>query len=62
MLENRLIRPFLTRLIWVYGEWKEDYSALRALCPPHIEFVSGWRESLYDSIRADEANLLVLDD
>ena len=28
----------------------------------HIEFVHGWREYLYDTIRADETNLLVLDD
>ena len=39
VLENRLIEPFPTRLIWVYGEWQEDYEALRALYP-HIEFVS----------------------
>ena len=61
VLANRLIEPFPTRLIWVYGEWPEDYEALRALYP-HIEFVHGWRESLYDSIRFDESNLLVLDD
>ena len=59
VLENRLIHLFLTRLIWVFGEWQEDYEALRALYP-HIEFVHGWRESLYDSICRDEANLLVL--
>ena len=59
--ENRLNEPFSTRLIWVYGEWQGDNNALRALYP-HIEFVNGWRESLYDSIRLDESNLLVLDD
>ena len=54
-------RAVTTRLIWVYGEWQEDYEALRALYP-HIEFVHSWRESLYDSIRPDESNVLVLDD
>ena len=61
VLENRLIQPFPTRLNWVYGELQEDYEALRALYP-HIEFLHKWRESLYDSIRPDESNLLVLDD
>ena len=61
ILEHRLIVPFPSRILWVYGEWQEDYEALRALYP-HIEFVHGWREQLYDTIRADETNLLVLDD
>ena len=61
ILEHRLIVPFPSRIIWVYGEWQEDYEAVRALYP-HIEFVHGWREQLYDTIRADETNLLVLDD
>ena len=45
----------------MYGELQKDYEALCALYP-HIEFVHGWRESLYDSIRPDESNLLVRDD
>ena len=61
ILEHRLIVPFQSRILWVYGEWQEYYEALRALFP-HIEFVHGWREQLYDTIRADETNLLVLDD
>lgn len=61
VLEHRLIVPFPARIIWVYREWQEDYVALRAIYP-HIEFVHGWREQIYDSIHAEETNLLVLDD
>ena len=61
VLENRLIEPYPTRVIWVYGEWQEDNEPLRALYP-HIEFVHGWRENPYDSICPDESYLLVLDD
>ena len=56
-----MIVPFPSRIIWLYGEWQDDYEALRVLYS-HIEFVHGWREHLYDTIRADETNLLVLDD
>ena len=61
ILEHRLITPFPSRIIWVYGEWQEDYEALRALYP-HIEFVHKWRDQLYDTIRADETIQLVFDD
>ena len=29
ILEERLIEPFLTRLIWVYDEWQEDYDLVK---------------------------------
>ena len=60
ILENRLIEPFPGRILWVYGEWQDDYEAIRSIYP-HIEFIHGWREVLYNTIRADETNLLVLD-
>ena len=61
ILENRLIEPFPGRILWEYGEWQDDYEAIQSIYP-HIEFINGWREELYNTIRADETNLLVLDD
>ena len=29
---------------------------------PHVEFVEGWRENIYASIRSDDRSLLNLDD
>ena len=61
ILEEQLIQPFPTRIIWVYSEWQSDYEHVRVTFP-HVEFVEGWREDLYASIRPEERNLLILDD
>jgi Ni2+-binding GTPase involved in maturation of urease and hydrogenase len=61
ILQERLIHPFPERIIWVYAEWQPDYDTLKELYP-HIEFVQGFSEELYDSIKPTERNLLVLDD
>lgn len=61
ILKRRLIEPFPTRIIWVYREWQPDYDEARALYP-HIEFEEGWNDDLYDRLRVDETNLLILDD
>ena len=61
ILEEQLIQPLPTRIIWVYSKWQPDYEQARALFP-FVEFVEGWREVLYASIRPDERNLLILDD
>jgi len=53
--------PFPTRIIWVYGEWQDDYEEARSLYP-HIEFVKDWNEGIYDSINKDEKNLVIIDD
>ena len=29
ILEERLIDPFHTRLIWVYSQWQEDYDKIK---------------------------------
>ena len=59
--EEQHIQPFPTRIIWIYSEWQSYYDHVRATFP-HVEFVEGWREDLYASIRPDERNLLILDD
>ena len=60
-LEEQLVQPFPTRIIWVFSEWQPDYEQARAL-HPHIELVRGWSAVLYDSLRQDEKNLLIIDD
>jgi hypothetical protein len=66
ILENQVIRApetdeFPTRIIWVYSEWQPDYEAARTLYP-HIEFVHGWQEGIYNAISPNQTNLLIVDD
>jgi hypothetical protein len=61
MLQERLVMPFPTRIIWVYSEWQSDYDKVRETFP-QTEFIEGWRDDIYDSIKPDERNLLILDD
>ena len=53
ILEEQIVQPFPTRIIWVFSEWQPDYEQARALYP-HSEFVQGWTDELYDSLRPDE--------
>jgi hypothetical protein len=61
ILLHQLIQPFPTRIIWVFSEWQKDYKKA-ALIYPHIEFVKGWRDEIYDQIKPTERNLLLVDD
>lgn len=61
ILEERLIEPFPTRLIWVYGEWQGDYDKAKSIYP-EIEFMKGYSDDIYDSLEPSERNLLILDD
>ena len=61
ILEEQLIKPLPTIIIWVYSEWQSDYEHVWATFP-HVEFVDGWREDLYSSIRPADRNLIILDD
>ena len=61
ILEERLIEPFPTRLIWVYGEWQDDYDQIKTIYP-EIEFMHGYSDDIYDSLEPSERNLLILDD
>ena len=45
-------------MIWLFSEWQHDYEQARALYP-HIEFVRGWSDELYESLRQDKKNLLI---
>ena len=61
ILEEKLIEPFPTRLIWVYGEWQGDYDQIKIIYP-EIEFMKGYSDDIYDSLEPTERNLLILDD
>ena len=61
ILEERLIEPFPTRLIWVYGEWQEDYDLVKTTYH-EIEFVQGYSDDIYGSLKPSDRNLLILDD
>ena len=61
ILEERLIEPFPTRLLWVYGEWQGDYDEAKTIYP-EIEFMKGYSDDIYDSLEPTERNLLILDD
>jgi hypothetical protein len=50
-----------TRVIWVYNEDQPAYAELRQHIP-NVEFVRGIPDDLYESIKAKDRNLLILDD
>ena len=61
ILEEQLIQPFATRIIWVYSEWQPDYDMIRDWYSG-IEFEKGWRDEIFDSLSLEQLNILVLDD
>ena len=61
ILEEQLIQPFATRIIFVYNEWQPDYDMIRERYSG-IEFEKGWRDKIFDSLRLEQRNILVLDD
>ena len=61
ILEEELIQPFATRIVWVYSEWQLDYESIRERYPC-IEFEHGWRNEWLDSMNPDHRNILILDD
>ena len=61
LLEEQLIQPFATGIIWVYSEWQPDYDMIRERYPG-IEFEKGWRDDIFDSLSLEQRNILILDD
>ena len=45
----------------MFSVLQPDYEQTRALYP-HNEFARGWSDELYESLRQDEKNLLIIDD
>ena len=61
ILEEQLIQPFATRIIWVFSEWQSDYDMIRERYTG-IEFEKGWRDEIFDLLGHEQRNILVLDD
>ena len=61
ILEEQLIQPFATHIIWVFSEWQPNYDLIRERYTG-IEFEKGWRDELFDSLSPEQRNILVLDD
>ena len=61
ILEEQLIQPFSTRIIYVYSEWQPDYDMIREQYHG-IEFEKLWRDEIFDSLSPEQRNILVLDD
>ena len=60
-LKENLFWPKPTRIIWVYGEWQGIYDEVKSIWP-QTEFEKEMSRALYDSLRVDENNLVVVDD
>jgi hypothetical protein len=60
ILDSRF-HPEPQRIVWVYGEWQRAYEEL-AQQLPHIQFVKGFTNELYESFDSRVRNLLILDD
>ncbi len=61
VLEQKLIRPFPTRIVWVFKDWQPLYDELQAFYP-HIEFIKGYNDKIYEDFDPLINNLLVIDD
>ena len=61
IIEEQLIQPFATRIIWEFSELQQDYDMIRERYPS-IEFEKGWRDEIFDSLSPEQCNILVLDD
>ena len=54
ILEEQLIQPFATKIIWVCSKWQPDYDMIRERYPG-IEFEKGWRDEIVDSLESGAA-------
>ena len=62
LLLEKMIYPFPTRIVFIFGEWQKEYDILRKSLES-IEFKKGpMPESLYESFSPLQTNLLVVDD
>ena len=54
ILEEQLIQPIATHIIWVFSEWQLDYDLIRER-NSGIEFEKGWRDEIFDSLSPESA-------
>jgi hypothetical protein len=60
-IREQRFEPEPQRIVWVYGELQPAYKDL-ARDIPHIEFVKGFTNELYEAFDPRVRNLLILDD
>lgn len=61
VLREQVLEPSPQRIIWVYAEWQPLYDSLSEEMG-NIEFVKGMSKGIYDSIKPEVRNLVILDD
>ena len=62
LLTCKMIHPFPTRIMIVYGEWQKEYETLQEQFA-NIEFIKGpLMEGLHEKFDPTEKNILILDD
>lgn len=62
MLSEKMIDPFPTRIVFVFGEWQKEYEKLKSQVPS-VDFIKGpLPADLYESFDVAQNNMLVLDD
>lgn len=61
LLLRNMIQPPPERIIWMYGDWQEAYDRVKEKYP-HAEFVKNFDDQLYETLKPDKRNFVVLDD
>ena len=61
ILEEQLIQPFATRIIWVYSNLQLDNDFIRKRYHGK-DFENRWRNDIFDSLNLEQGNIPVLDD
>jgi predicted AAA+ superfamily ATPase len=61
VLEQQLITPFPTRIVWVFKRWQPNYDEIKLMLP-NTEFVQGYSDNLDEYFDPLENNLLIIDD
>ena len=61
ILKEQLIKPFATRIIWLFSEWQQYYDMIRDRYSG-IEFDKTWRNEIFDSLSLEQRNILAWDD
>ena len=60
ILEEQLIQPFATRIIWVFSEWEPYYDLIWERYSG-IDFEKDWRDEIFDSLSPEQRNILGLE-
>ena len=62
LLLSKMVLPFPTRIVIMYGEWQKEYETLQEQLP-NIEFIKGpLPDGFHEQFNPNEKNILILDD